>query len=763
MGKQFRFVVDVDRQWQGKVTCRDADIEWEQEIPLRELRDGDSGARAPALEWALHDPDDPHDALGPAATVGQIQELYDAVLARDATREKVKRLGHYLFDALLGEELWGDIVGFAEDHDADAIELALSLPVGDYDLNRFNWELLHSKGRFLGAAGPPPRVAITRVVPQPSEGRRPPPPPEPLDVPPRVLFVVGTSLTEEDIRPGAELYALLRQARDGRAMRYRLLEQASPERIRTAVAEFHPQIVHVICHGGIDADDKQRVFLDLRADQGDLGNKRYAEQLALDLVSDDWRPTIVVLSACLTAGAAGSTYHYLARAHESAPFAATLVQYGIPIVLGMAGHVADITSRLFARNFAESVIHGQPLVLATAKARNIALADTPEGAATANWALPAVYMSPSVPTDYRPVDAPRSDALWEQIETWIEGSDLVEQPVFCGRGEVIATFPRLFENPGGRRGDQGERKRVLAILVENKESGYGRSRLLKEMAAQAFRDGHLPVLLQFDGEDAPRDHRQLVAALDEAISRLRVDVLDIGDAETSQLYLLDRRDNAGLSPLVQRALGRDGELTEEALRRALQIDLASLLADARREIEFFAKAQGQVVVMLDDVDQYGELTARFFAWKNGLLRPMGLGTTAEPVPVVMTCSRVRESDTESPVLRLYEKPWSISWLAVYKLGRFQKTEDLLACQAVLLNPFAAEISPDVSGVPWAFSDAVDATTRARYERRFRRALDGMPCQFQSGRLYAVAGPARDDSFLVLADDDTLLATLPDAV
>jgi hypothetical protein len=767
MTDQMRFSVCLDKQWRGAVTCHQDGIFREQALQLEELVDTASGTRFPALGLALHDPDDDHNQLsGAAATAQGIQDLYDRVLGRGATQDEIRSFGHYLFDALIGQKRWVKMVELAEDHGAKAIELALCFDADDYDLNRINWELLHSKGGFLAASGPP-TVAITRIVTRPreapDEGEAPKPqePPKPIDVPPRVLFVVGTALTEEIIRPGAELYSLLRQARDGRAMRYRLLEQASPTRIKGAITEFHPEIVHIICHGG--SDDDKRVFLNLENDEQDVGPERYADQLALDLSDGDWRPTIVVLSACLTAGTAADPHYVLAGAHESAPFAAELVKEGIPIVIGMAGHVADITSRVFARKFGESVIHGKPLVLATAQARKVAIAGTPGGKATANWALPAVFMAESVPPGYTPVDVTSSDELWRQIETWIEGAGLPEQPVFCGRSDVLAMFPRLFENPGANPGAPNSRKRVLAILVENQTPGYGRSRLLKEMAAEAFRDGHLPVLLQFEAEDAPRNHRQLVSELDLAISRLRVEVLGIGDAEASQLYFLDSGEHAKLAPLIQRAL-RNNELTEEALRRALQADLATLLDDARRAIPFLKEANGQVVVLLDDVDQYGELTARFFASKNGLLRPMGFGTTTEPVPVVMTCSRVRESDTESPVLRLYEKPWSINWLAVYKLGRFQSNgEDLLACQAVLLNPFAHEMLPQVSDVPWAFNGDVDAAIRKRYEGMFRKALGGMPCRFETGRFYGVAGPARKDDFLVEADDDTRLAGLPEAV
>jgi hypothetical protein len=376
-------------------------------------------------------------------------------------------------------------------------------------------------------------------------------------------------------------------------------------------------------------------------------------------------------------------------------------------------------------------------------------------------------MAESVRAGYTPVDADPSDELWLKIEDWITNADLIQLPVFCGRSDVLATFPRLFENPGATRGTANGRQRVLAILVDDDNPGYGRTRLLKELAAQAFRDGHLPVLLQFEGQDVPHDHRQFVRALDMAITRLRNDVLCIDEVGDSQLQLLDggqEDDHKRLAPEVKRVMGRDGALTEEALRRALQLDLGALLEAAYEKEGFFRAAKGQVVVLLDDVDQYGELTARLFATPNGLLRATGFGTAKNPVPVVMTCSRQRTTATESPVLRLYEKPWSIPWLAVHKLGELGRDgEDLLACQAVLLNPFARSVLPKFSDVAWAFNGDIDAATRQRYERRFRKALGGMPCQFESGGFFAVTRPASKAEFLVPVDDDRLMAALPKAI
>lgn len=746
---QVRFVVKLDADWRGEVTCGH-DPDWHRPIELTRLEHA-TGACYPGLDLPLHDPEQQHAGLSGAATADEVKDLYDRVLGRTANPSEIARLGHYLFDAFLGNELWAEMEQLTESRNCQALELALSLPnEPGFHLQRINWELMRSERQFLAAAGPSLDAAITRIVDTHIGA------PAQLDVPPRVLFVVGTALTEQKIRPGAELHHLLRQARGGRAMRYRLLECATPTMIRDAVREFRPEVVHVICHGGIDGDSP-KVFLNLAVDEKDTVSKRYAKQVAYDLCESGWHPTVVVLSACLT-GSVGGPRYVLAGPHETAPFAAELVENGIPIVLGMAGRVADITSRVFARRFGESLIKGHPLVLATAKARQVAFADMPDPQRAADWAFPAVFMAKNVPADYRPVDVGESDQQWRQLENWIKDYGLREDPVFCGRDQILAQFPQLFEPPG-RGGDEPDegRKRVLAVLVERQVSGYGRTRLLKELAAQALRDGHLPLLLT----STPRDGEQLLAELALEIARLRA-VLQISPARTSQLVLLRaRRDDPELDPGITLELQlKNNKLTNGVIQKAIAADLAGLLKDAQDEIPFFKVSQGQVVVLLDDVDAYGELVGRLLASRNGLLGPTGFGTAAKPVPVVMACS-LGDRSADVTLKPIAEGTTSIGWLAVEKLGPFEGNgEDLLACQAVLLNPFNHGLVENVSGLAWAFDDSVDEVVRKHGEQSFRMLKEMLPSKFHDPMLYVIAHALVSGGFVVPADDGPLEQTLP---
>ena len=99
-----------------------------------------------------------------------------------------------------------------------------------------------------GAAGGP--VAITLLVAGTIGDRWEP---QQFEFPPRILFVVGTTLNDPSIRPAAEFLGLLRELRDsGRRIRARVLENARTEELERVIRVFRPYVVHFICHGDWD-------------------------------------------------------------------------------------------------------------------------------------------------------------------------------------------------------------------------------------------------------------------------------------------------------------------------------------------------------------------------------------------------------------------------------------------------------------------------------------------------------------------------------
>ena len=756
MSKVVRFLIHVDSEWNVSVKCQ-LDDSWQRQRSMRKLPAG-GGRFFPDPAVRLHDPDASHDSLTGQETAENIQALYDSVLGKN--RAQVERFGHYLFDALIGPELWAEMQQEAEVLGGKTLELALCWSDSDLDLHRLNWEMMRSDDAFLVAGTSKLSVAISRIV----DADAPQGAPQ-LKVPPRVLFVIGTGLHEREIRPGAELLGLVRRIQADRAIHQRLLEHATPGMVSKAIKEFRPDIVHYICHGGVDPDSG-RVYLDLRSDnEEEVGTKRYAQQLLFDLKAGDSRPipTIVVLSACFTAGTQGAERYVLAGGHETAPLAATLVRQGIPIVVAMAGRVADMTCRLFARQFGQALIDGEPLVPATALARQAAFAIGRDPVTTPDWAFPTVFLARNVPSNYTPIDKLPSDNLWTKVEKWITAYNLRWNPVFCGREIFLRKFLQLFEVPGvDPEADDG--KKVLAVYTDRPDPGFGRTRLLMELAINALRDGHIPVLLTFAAtDDPPRTLEAFAIELARAISSVREN-FGLGEAQTSQLDAVGfpNIDITGPKPpqldeAIWAELRRaQGVSTARAVSLAIARDLDTLLADATRAIPYFRTAQAQVVVLLDNVDQYGPaLTARLVAITGGILNASGLGTPEKPIPVVMTFSLGNVTDG---ILRpLTETNKTIRWLTTEQLGPFEPNgEDILACELVLLHPFVPDLSKGISDIAWAFNDQVTDAVREKWEQRFRKQLKGIPVKLGSDIFYSLAEDATDDEFTVPANDEIWL-------
>ena len=293
-----RFVVRVDATWKVTISCPAHDDAWAElwESPPRVMSRVESELGAfPSPDLALHDPAVLHDQLtAPTDGGAAVAAAYGALISMGEA--PVDQFGHYLFDALLGEDLWNAMTVLTETSGGETLELALALPPDDAALQRLNWEMMRNRFYFLAAGTPSLKVAITRLVDGPPGlvGR-------PIGAPPKVLFVVGTDLDDKSVRPGAELVGLLRRSKstDARSINHRLLEQAKPNQIRETVRTFKPDIVHFICHGGVDGG---RPYLELKTDDNDASPNRSTEQLLSYLRDGKRLPAIVVLSACHTAG-----------------------------------------------------------------------------------------------------------------------------------------------------------------------------------------------------------------------------------------------------------------------------------------------------------------------------------------------------------------------------------------------------------------------------------------------------------------------------
>lgn len=690
--QELRFVVSVDAHWQVVIGCPQLDTG--QGCPQLDTGQPDTGQPARAMR-KLDDGEGGYFPLPTASEMAAIEQQDVAcknlcldtdagglkkargrITDRDVESGQVRTFGEYLFRALIGAERWDWIRRTATAQHAKCIELALTWDGDDGNLNRLNWEMMHDGQGFLVAGLPGIAVAITRRVLGTRGGQWQP---RPFDFPPKILFVVGSALNDPGIRPGAEFLGLLRELADsGRRVRARVLEKTQARELEWAVQDFRPDVVHFICHGDWDPDNR-RGYLKLAPDDTSLDGHRYADQLYAAITAGSGPPPIVLLSACRT----GATV--LQGAHELAPLATELVRLGVPVVLGMAGRVSDQACRLFTRRFGGALVHGESLVMATAEARRATVAQGQSAEESVDWAFPTLFMAEQIEPEYSPVRPETVEEVTQQ-EAWVTNYNLNTDPVFCGRNEFFKACYGFF-GPNA--------KRVLAIKA-TADAGVGKTRLLQELAKQMLRDGHVPVIVTSDRRDwqPPTSLQALTSSMKWAIAASRLH-LGLDAAAESQLDLLKNRatehvpGQASLAPDIAYWLGDNGELTAQALRMALQRDLSRMMKDAALKYEVIRQSRSQAIVLLDSAEQCGELLEELLS--GGLLDGWGLGTSDEPVPVVLAFATTQPASAQViAALEKIHKPW----LNTLPLAPFNhdNEEDLLVYSWIALNPFSADLT-----------------------------------------------------------------------
>jgi hypothetical protein len=484
-------VKEVDEGWEVNV------LDPETSMPMRDPKTDEPILDVPRklerLEideeiFPLPPANDP-DGLPVEIKQAELPDAYRRLMSQSSGESGVMHFGRYLFNTLLGRDLWVRINKAAG---PEPVELSLTWPAEDLVLNRLPWEVLHHGGvdpQFIyeGFLAADPDVALIRRV---AGTREPGQKVDVLPSPPRVLFVVGASLTDPAVRPGAEYLGLLWSLEKGnRYLNTRILLNATTDSLADAIKAYRPNVVHIICHGLIPQGGKPS--LEFRSSTGSVDPdyvdaKRLILALKTDL--DLPLPTVVVLNACLTAT---SDEVVVGR-----PLAAELVQLGVPIVVGMSGRVADQACRLFTRGFYHALLNGGEIALAAARGRRAAIAHGGYDPNTSvDWALPVLFLSETVGEARLNIDVDHDEAA--RLRQAQEFSKRPDYPAFCDRWDFFQLYDSLM---------CGNQHQFLAVSVAVPDSTnpaipqpqYGRTRLLKELAAQAVRDGHIPILVTKD-------------------------------------------------------------------------------------------------------------------------------------------------------------------------------------------------------------------------------------------------------------------------
>lgn len=675
-------------------------------------------------------------------------------------------VGRWLYDVLLAP-VRSDLDDLAALSDGDIVELALTWPYPEPDdepetrmrwtsLSSLPWELMRDDSGPLAVSGADGRlaVAVTRVV----SGTRSTM--SEVAAPPKVLFVLGAAITDDSVRAGAEVLGLLREVEaSGRRVNHRILDRATPTTLRRAVAAFQPDVVHLICHGGTDSDGLG--YLRLISDEPGPGNRGSGSPR-----SEDWTgkkllehlrlknhgrpPPIVVLSACESAGdlPGGRRATALGGPQLAAPLAVELVRGGVPVVVAMAGTIADRACRVFTRHFGRALADGHSLVEATADARRLAFAELPGTAI--DWALPAVFLSAGVESEnIRAADDPT--CTW--MTDWSDVLQLKPLPLFCARERILSAFWSML--PGGRDADRWhhgpEDTCVLILSTPEDHKGIGKTRMLEEIARQAFTNGCIPLLIRPTPDASPRDVQGLAKLLADALDVLvRRDM--VADSEPTELRWLERRlagaqVEDGVHRGVADELGRD---EWQAMREALRLDAATVLESARTAHPGSMGANARLVVLLDNLGQTSVPLLKVMFGPGGIDRH-GIGRKAQPVPLVAVL--LGTGDDIRRDVRDRTVP-AAQWIDVHPLEAFSQfgDEDLLAYESVLLYPFRGA-EGDIARTPWVFNRGLDTEQWDEATAYLRRRWKGLPGSFGGGSDFeGVLDAVRVMRLLAPADD-----------
>ena len=626
--------------------------------------------------------------LAPAGTAGEIPDPVALAMAVDqgrASAEELKQYGLLLFEAAFGQDLWRRLIdavraaqqrwpGQEGQHQGPPyLELAIrgQAASDQLALQALRWEALHDGVRAVAAQGTAPgtdpaeasgadvrdvAVGIVRLVrcdglPQAAAGPAAEPEADEAAADlligriPRVLFAVGSALTDPGVRPAAELMGIMQDLdRDGGSIHPKILDAATRASLRDAMRSFQPDVLHLIGHGGRLPDGQ--VTVQFRPEPGAATGDKWltAEQLLGMFDAAGHTPRLVILSACQTASAAGQV--------NAAPFAARLVAGGVPVVIAMAGDIADTACRVFTRALTYALGLGVPLGKAVLWGRRAAFYQRP-GFWSTDWALPTVFLAEHLPEHARLVDPGNARAVRERVHLL----GLAQAPVFYGRREFIDAMDRLL--------DGTDPLNVLLACTPDSKGSFGGERLLRQLGARALRLGVLPVLLGPFDQSPPTSRRRLAREIKKSIQNVRL--------------LLSLPSPA--RELRVSAVADDPDTEPFDLAIAIRADLDDLVAALPADDPLWSRAPGQprAVLLCHRVDGWLDALDDFL----GMLGPTGLHPGEPPLPVVATGADV------DPLKGTRLLTWSGKpWVKAAPLGRFPaaEDEDLLAYQWWLLNP-----------------------------------------------------------------------------
>ena len=289
--------------------------------------------------------------------------------------EEAKTFGGILYDSVFRDGVLSCLRSSISETIEKDVGLRLRLRlVGVPELSELPWEFLYMRthNQFVSLSTYTP---VVRYFELPEKIR-------PLQVssPLRILVVISspTDFPPLDVdREWSNVCAALQGLVDRNLVELKRLEAPRLTQLDRYLTENQVHILHFIGHGGFN-NDSQSGELIFQDGQG-RGRNVSAEQIGT-ILNAHRSLRLVVLNACDGA-----------RANRTDPFAGTaqtLIQQGIPAVIGMQFEITDDAAIAFSGEFYSSVAIGEPIDRSLADARRAIYADGNQ----VEWATPVLYM-----------------------------------------------------------------------------------------------------------------------------------------------------------------------------------------------------------------------------------------------------------------------------------------------------------------------------------------------------------------------------------
>ncbi|WP_157756855.1 CHAT domain-containing protein [Plantactinospora sp. KBS50] len=680
---------------------------------------------------------DTADRTGPQddPAVRELSARVSALGARPLKAGDLENYGRLLFDAVLAP-MWGALRNAAPPA-GEVIEVAVTVTPEDPPMCSVLWELLHDGTAFL-VTHPNLDIAVTRRIPSSA------PEPARISAPARVLFAIGADLYDPEVRAGAEFMGLMRELEPtGARISAIVVDRCSPARLSEAVRRHRPDVVQIIAHGHRDSGGTPAVLMRPDDDGPDATAQRVsAEQLYACVSTGPRVPPVMVVAACQSGALSASL---------GLPLAQNLVGLGIPVVLAMAGSVTDQACRLFTQRFGSVLAGGGSLLQAVTDARLAAYRrSSGPPSSTIDWALPSVFLTDRVPHDYQPVRTPGGAKVSELVQKY----DFAEGPVFCGRVELFDLYEQL----------TGEQPLNALAVYSQGLLGLGKTRIIREFGIRALHDGHVPCVVDLDGQDRPTDPRRFAEVMLWSVIRARrvcglqppahtpalVSLLQGGHSPELRLPSKWRDWRLKVGEVLAQTRARDEPLDLDLLAASITADLLTLIEDARDDDDSHIGPDGRVLVLFDSVDQWGD-TAELVT--RGLLTTHGLGDEDEPIPVLLAF-RAAGGAQDACFAEFIERARSRRWLRAIPIEPFvEGKEEDLAYRWTLLNA-NPRVAPPVSEQVYAV-----VKNDGQWRNVFRLVTDRLPGNLASLKFYGAVQVLLELDELVAGDDTEALAAL----